>query len=99
MNVLIAIKYFLFFTRFKDYKLSSIYLTYNVHYKCLTTFQDPMKTVTDLAKFLNVPHTDEFVQEIVERCSFDNLKNNKIDSTRSIHPEKKSTLFRKGTVV
>ena len=58
--------------------------------------KDPIGTVKRLADFLKVPYTDDFVNEVVEKCSFDNLKENKIDASRCIHPEGKSTLYRKG---
>ncbi|VDI70474.1 Hypothetical predicted protein [Mytilus galloprovincialis] len=59
---------------------------------------DPIKHTTRLADFLEVPYDDTFIKEVVKKCSFHELKNKKIDITVTIHPEGKSTLFRKGNI-
>jgi hypothetical protein len=59
-------------------------------------FQDPKSEVIKLAKFLEVPYTEEFIHDIIEKCKFENLKNNKIDVTRPFTLDGESTLFRKG---
>ncbi|XP_063409824.1 sulfotransferase 1B1-like [Mytilus trossulus] len=59
---------------------------------------DPKKHITDLANFLEVPYTDEFINDIVIKCSFKNLKDHKLDVCSIIDTDKKSTLFRKGLI-
>ncbi|CAG2187735.1 sulfotransferase 1B1-like [Mytilus edulis] len=56
------------------------------------------KNITNLAKYLEVPYTENFINEVIERCSFKNLKGNKRDVSEVIQPDKKSTLFRKGVI-
>ncbi|CAC5417235.1 SULT1 [Mytilus coruscus] len=58
----------------------------------------PFSTIKKMAEFINVSHTDDFIREIIEKCSFDNIKKNKYDSTRIIDPKHESTLFRKGII-
>lgn len=59
-------------------------------------FQDPKSEVIKLAKFLEVPYTEEFILDIIEKCKIENLKNNKIDVTRPFTHGGGSTLFRNG---
>ena len=66
------------------------------HLNFFLYFQDPKSEVIRLAKFLEVPYTKEFIHEIIEKCKFENLKNNKIDVTRPFTLGGESTLFRKG---
>jgi hypothetical protein len=35
-------------------------------------FQDPKSEVTKLAKFLEVPYTEEFILDIIEKCKIEN---------------------------
>lgn len=61
--------------------------------------QNPKEHLTELAAFLEVSVTGEFIDEVVEKCSFENLKNNKFDVSTIVDPNRKSTLFRKGGYV
>ncbi|CAG2199977.1 SULT1 [Mytilus edulis] len=63
-----------------------------------SVIKDPKKHITDLANFLDVPYTDEFINDIVIKCSFKNLKDHKLDVCSIIDTDKKSTLFRKGII-
>lgn len=56
------------------------------------------ENILKISEFLDVSCTKEFANEIGEKCSFDKLKNNKIDYTALLDKRKKSTLFRKGQV-
>ncbi|XP_076115982.1 sulfotransferase 1B1-like [Mytilus galloprovincialis] len=58
----------------------------------------PLSTIKTMAEFINVSHTDDFIREVIEKCSFDNIKKHKYDSTRMIDPKHESTLFRKGVI-
>ncbi|CAG2237416.1 SULT1 [Mytilus edulis] len=58
----------------------------------------PFSTIKKMADFINVSQTDDFIREIIEKCSFDNIKKHKYDSTRIIDPKQQSTLFRKGVI-
>lgn len=60
--------------------------------------QDIVGNVLKMAEFLEVPCSKEFAEEIADKCSFDKLKNNKIDETATLDKEGKSRLFRKGEV-
>lgn len=60
--------------------------------------QDIVGNILKVAEFLELPCTNEFAQEIADKCSFNKLKNNKIDATALLDKDKKSTLFRKGQV-
>lgn len=51
-----------------------------------------------LVEFLGLPCDENFVKQVVEKCKFHNLKDNKVDITGVFHPEGKSTLFRKGVI-
>lgn len=62
-------------------------------------FQHPFSTIKKMADFINVSQTDDFIREIIEKCSFDNIKKHKYDSTRIIDPKQQSTLFRKGNFI
>jgi len=42
----------------------------------LPLFQDTKQEVIRLAKFLEVPHEEELIDEIVHKCSFSNMKTN-----------------------
>jgi len=55
-------------------------------------------SVLKIAEFLNIPCTTEFAQEIGEKCSFDNLKKNRIDPTALISSGVNTSLYRKGNV-
>jgi hypothetical protein len=55
-------------------------------------------SVLKISEFLNIPCTTEFAQEIGEKCSFDNLKKNRIDPTAFLSSGVKTSLFRKGNV-
>jgi len=37
-------------------------------------FQDTKQEVIRLAKFLEVPHEEELIDEIIKKCSFKNMK-------------------------
>lgn len=58
--------------------------------------QNPRKYYKDLATFLEMPCTDHFIEEIIEKCSFKNLKDNKLNCSAVLDRNKKQTLFRKG---
>ncbi|XP_076115983.1 sulfotransferase 1C2-like [Mytilus galloprovincialis] len=58
----------------------------------------PFSTIKKMADFINVSQTDDFIREIIEKCSFDNIKKHKYDSSRIIDPKQQSTLFRKGVI-
>lgn len=55
--------------------------------------QKAKKHMTELATFLKVPVTDEFIDEVVEKCSFKDLKKHKFDVSSTVNPNRKSTLF------
>ncbi|CAC5417900.1 unnamed protein product [Mytilus coruscus] len=55
-------------------------------------------TILEIASFLGILVDDNFIKDIADKCSFDNLKKNKIDGTTSIHPEGRATLWRKGII-
>ncbi|VDI08631.1 Hypothetical predicted protein, partial [Mytilus galloprovincialis] len=55
----------------------------------------PFSTITKMAEFIDVSHTDDFIRKIIEKCSFDNIKKHKFDSSRMIDPKHEWTLFRK----
>ncbi|OWF36359.1 estrogen sulfotransferase-like [Mizuhopecten yessoensis] len=57
--------------------------------------QNPVHEVRMLASYLNVTCTDSFIGEIVDKCSFDNLKNGKTDSPDTT---KWKFMYRKGEV-
>ncbi|XP_052066362.1 sulfotransferase 1C2-like isoform X1 [Mytilus californianus] len=58
----------------------------------------PFSTIKKMAEFINVSHNDDFIKEMIKKCSFDNIKKHKYDSTRIIDPKHESTLFRKGLI-
>lgn len=60
--------------------------------------KDLAGSVMKIAEFLNVPCTTEFAQEVGEKCSFENLKKNRIDFTLFFNSAGNTTLFRKGQV-
>ncbi|KAL3842285.1 hypothetical protein ACJMK2_020316 [Sinanodonta woodiana] len=65
--------------------------------------QDPKREITKVAKFLDVPYTEEFITAVAERCDFENLKkaNQEIKDdylTRNIAHDGKQFMYRKGTV-
>ncbi|XP_071169135.1 sulfotransferase 1B1-like [Mytilus edulis] len=57
-----------------------------------------ISTLLEMASFLGISVDDSFIKEIADKCAFENLKKNKIDTTVSIHPEGRSTLWRKGII-
>ncbi|XP_071169132.1 sulfotransferase 1B1-like isoform X3 [Mytilus edulis] len=57
-----------------------------------------IQTVTKIANFLDVQVSDALVKDIVDKCAFGNLKENKLDVSVLIHPEGESTLWRKGII-
>ncbi|XP_052092490.1 sulfotransferase 1C2-like [Mytilus californianus] len=59
---------------------------------------DPISNVTRLEELLGVPNNVDFITKVVDSCSFEKLKEKKKDATRMIHPEGKSTVFRKGKI-
>ncbi|XP_052066360.1 sulfotransferase 1C2-like isoform X1 [Mytilus californianus] len=58
----------------------------------------PFSTIEKMAEFINVSHSEDFIRDITEKCSFDNIKKHKFDSSRIIDPKHESTLFRKGLI-
>ncbi|VDI27367.1 Hypothetical predicted protein [Mytilus galloprovincialis] len=58
-----------------------------------------IQTVTKIANFLDVQVSDALVKDIVDKCAFGNLKENKLDVSVLIHPEGESTLWRKGKFI
>ncbi|XP_076094498.1 sulfotransferase 1C2-like isoform X1 [Mytilus galloprovincialis] len=60
--------------------------------------QDITGNILKTAEYLNVPCKNEFAMEVGDKCSFDKLKNNKLDYTALVDKNRKSTLFRKGQV-
>ncbi|KAH9503941.1 Sulfotransferase cytosolic 1B member 1 [Bulinus truncatus] len=69
--------------------------------------KEPMGVMKDLARFLDVPTTDEFCQKVIDACSFSNLKTI-TESGRKIFPadftatrnpaHKPPVIYRKGIV-
>lgn len=59
---------------------------------------DPLGTVKIIAEFVDIPCTDNFIEDIVDKCNFRNIKENKTDDSKCMHPENKPTLFRKGVI-
>lgn len=59
---------------------------------------DPLGTVKIIAEFVDIPCTDNFIEDIVDKCNFRNIKENKTDDSTCMHPENKPTLFRKGVI-
>ncbi|CAC5417901.1 unnamed protein product [Mytilus coruscus] len=55
-------------------------------------------TVKKIANFLKVKVSDALIKDIVDRCAFDNMKENKLDVSVLFHPEGVSTLWRKGII-
>ncbi|XP_063435006.1 sulfotransferase 1B1-like [Mytilus trossulus] len=55
-------------------------------------------TLLEIASFLGISVDDNFIKDIADKCAFENIKKNKIDTTVSIHPEGRSTLWRKGII-
>ncbi|KAL3842282.1 hypothetical protein ACJMK2_020313 [Sinanodonta woodiana] len=65
--------------------------------------QDPKREITKVAKFLDVPYTEELITAVAERCEFENLKkaNHEIKDdfiTRKIAHDGRQFMYRKGTV-
>ncbi|KAL3842281.1 hypothetical protein ACJMK2_020312 [Sinanodonta woodiana] len=65
--------------------------------------QDPKREITKVAKFLDVPYTEELITAVAERCEFENLKkaNQEIKDdyiTRNIAHDGRQFMYRKGTV-
>lgn len=52
-----------------------------------------------IAEFLNIPCSTEFIQEVAEKCTFDNLKKNRIDPTALFNVGVESSLYRKGNML
>ncbi|CAL1546962.1 unnamed protein product [Lymnaea stagnalis] len=78
----------------------------HIHYEDMK--KDPLKTILDLAQFLDVPASETFCQQIAEACSFDNMKKNDDDGNKEVPQvqvemlrrfgRKKMWLFRKGII-
>ena len=58
--------------------------------------QDSFRQVLRIAECLDMSCTKEFLEEVDDKCTFDKLKNNKIDYTALLDKDQKSNLFRKG---
>jgi hypothetical protein len=58
--------------------------------------QDLVGNVRKIAEFQNIPCSTEFVQEVAEKCTFDNLKKNRIDPSALFNVGVESSLYRKG---
>ena len=43
-----------------------------------------MGTVKKIAEFVDIPCTDNFIEDIVDKCNFRNIKENKIDDSTCI---------------
>lgn len=61
--------------------------------------QNIQEQIELLVEFLGLPCDENFVKQVVKKCKFHNLKDNKVDTTGAFYPEVKSTLFRKGIVI
>ncbi|KAL3842286.1 hypothetical protein ACJMK2_020317 [Sinanodonta woodiana] len=65
--------------------------------------EDPKREITKVAKFLDVPYTEEFITAVAERCDFENLKkaHQEIKDdyiTRKVAHDGKQFMYRKGIV-
>lgn len=76
--------------------ISHLIITTDVY---IFLFQHPFSTIKKMAEFIDVSYTDGIIREIIEKCSFVNIKQHKYDSSRMIDPKHKSTLFRKGNFI
>jgi hypothetical protein len=61
--------------------------------------QDLVGNVRKIAEFQNIPCSTEFVQEVAEKCTFDNLKKNRIDPSALFNVGVESSLYRKGKYI
>ncbi|XP_069132472.1 sulfotransferase 1E1-like isoform X3 [Argopecten irradians] len=64
-----------------------------IHYENLK--QDPVREIKTLASYLDVTCTDDFVDDVVEKCSFRNLKKGK---TATPENQRWHFMYRKGEV-
>ena len=62
----------------------------------LIFFKNGVETIKRLADFLEVPFDDDFIAEVDNKCSFNNLKEHKVDVSVAVAKDFKSTVFRKG---
>ncbi|KAL3842283.1 hypothetical protein ACJMK2_020314 [Sinanodonta woodiana] len=65
--------------------------------------QDPKREITKVAKFLDVPYTEELITAVAERCEFENLKKASQEIkddfvTRKLSHDGRQFIYRKGTV-